>query len=915
MSPSDGWREEAAGPPAVAELFTRLLESPAEERAAMLATLSERWPEQRDEVASLLAAHEAAGAFLEEPLSGGAGVLELLEPGPAEGRLVGPYRVVRELGRGGMGVVYLAERADGAFEQVVALKVVPAALASSSAVERFVRERQILARLEHPHIARLLDGGVTADGLPYFAMEPVEGAPVTEHCRDAELSVEDRLALFVDVCDAVSYAHSQLTVHRDLKPSNVLVTAGGGVKLLDFGIAKLLDDSGEAHTVTREVAATPQYAAPEQLRGEPISTATDVWALGVLLYELLTDRRPFEALGRDLESQRRMVCEADPEPPSAAARAAGAEAAAVRRLAGDLDTVVLCALRKEPERRYPSVEALAEDVRRHLEGLPVRARPATLRYRTGKFVGRHSLGVAAAVLVVASLLTGVALALWQASLARTQERLAVSAAERADAQARRAERVKDLLVAIFQPSDPTRVQGETLSARDVLDAGTERVVVDLADEPEVQAELLVVLSQIHDHVGFHDRARELAESALETHRRLHGPNDPRNGGPLVALGEALSSLSRLPEARAVFAEAVDLLERSPSAAHAQLLAQARSGLASTLQETDPQRALTLHREVHATFVELLGEGEPRTTEAQLSLAGGLEEVGDYGAAEAAYRSVLARLESSVGEKDPRVAAALSSLAGLLDRFGQLEEAGRLFERALALQREVLGPEHTQLADTLFSYGIFLLTSRRHAEALPAFDEAQAIYPRDTYSAGHCLRYGGLALMGLGRHRAAATRFAEAAEVYRRVLGDDYGDVWRAEADLGHARQKLGDLGEAERLLRRAVERIGAIYGEASDKLGRPLRLLGETLRLAGKVEEAAAMHRRASELERQVRGPEHPLVALNDLELARDLLARGTAADRAEAQGLLRRAAALLRANDPDSPDLAAIEAELARLR
>jgi len=290
--------------------------------------------------------------------------------------VIGPYRVVRELARGGMGVVYLAERADGQFEQRVALKLMKRGMDSEEIHQRFLAERQILAQLTHPHIARLLDGGVSNEGQPYFAIEYVDGTAITAHCEARQLGVEQRLRLFLDVCDAVRYAHQNLVVHRDLKPSNILVTADGQAKLLDFGIAKLLrQETGETGlTQTGLRVMTPEYAAPEQVLGEPVTTATDVYALGAVLYELLTGRRAHHLQSRTPTEVERVICEVEPEAPSAVTTGA-----LRKRLRGDLDTIALTALKKEPERRYPTVEQLASDVARFLGGLPVTARPDTWR--------------------------------------------------------------------------------------------------------------------------------------------------------------------------------------------------------------------------------------------------------------------------------------------------------------------------------------------------------------------------------------------------------------------------------------------------------------------------------------------------------------------------------------------------------
>ncbi len=411
---------------AVEPLLERVLELEPERRAAFLDEGCSGDPDLRAAVERLLAACERAEPLLESPAPVVYSALLAPAPeplAPAVGARLGPWRIVGEAGHGGMGVVYLAERADEQYRQQIALKVLRGGAFDAHLARRFLEERQILASLNHPHIARLVDGGVTEEAVPWFAMEYVQGEPIDRYCDGRRLLVEQRLRLFLDVCDAVQYAHRSLVVHRDLKPSNILVTGDGQVKLLDFGIAKLIEGGqgggragGQEATGTGLRLMTPEYASPEQVRGQPVSTASDVYSLGVVLYELLAAERPYRAgSGRDIEQ---LILEHEPARPSQMAARAGSPPAAARgttpdrlrrQLAGDLDTIVLTALRKEPGRRYPSVEQLASDVRRHLEGLPVSARRDTWAYRAGKFVRRSRVALVAGVIGAALALGAVAL--------------------------------------------------------------------------------------------------------------------------------------------------------------------------------------------------------------------------------------------------------------------------------------------------------------------------------------------------------------------------------------------------------------------------------------------------------------------------------------------------------------------------
>ena len=416
----------------VKDLFHQAALQAPEARAAFLDAACQGDAELRHEVESLLEARDEAGAFLSVPVGVDAGLVGA-ETAVPEGRQIGRYRIQDLIAQGGMGTVYRAVRDDDAFRQTVALKLMRGGAASADAERRFRQERQILARLQHPHIATILDGGATDEGQPYLVMEYVEGRPITAYCDEQGLDARARLAMFTTVCAAVHYAHQNLVVHRDLKPANILVTADGSPKLLDFGIAKLLalgPGPGTAPTATLLPMMTPEYASPEQVRGGAVTTASDVYSLGVLLYELLTGRRPYTLRTDSLEEIVRSVCETDPQPPSSVARTHAATGEGTRarpsasELRGDLDTIVLKALRKEPARRYLSVLELGEDVRRHLDGRPVRARPDTLRYRAGKFVGRHRAAVGAAALVVLALLGGLAATVRQARIAERERALA-----------------------------------------------------------------------------------------------------------------------------------------------------------------------------------------------------------------------------------------------------------------------------------------------------------------------------------------------------------------------------------------------------------------------------------------------------------------------------------------------------------
>ena len=555
------------------ELYHEALERPEEARAAFLDAACADDPALREELAALLRVRPEAEAALDawaaqippvRALADGPGVLPHLQ--------VGPYRLVREVGRGGMGTVFLAERADGQYVQRVALKLIRSGGASAEAQRRFRAERQILARLAHPGIARLLDGGLTPpapdapDGLPYLVMEYVAGEELPAYCDARGLGLDARLALFLQVGDAVAYAHRNLVVHRDLKPSNVLVTEGEAsegepaVKLLDFGIARLLDDEHADGTATETGAhaLTPAYAAPEQIRGEAATTATDVYALGVLLYELLTGQRPFRLQGRSpAEAERVLASTVPPRPSTALTRAADAPALArvradtpprlARRLRGDLDTIVLKALATEPTRRYATVEAFADDLRRYRAHLPVRARPDTTAYRTARFVRRHRAGVAAGLLVAVAVLGGAGVALWQGRVARLE--------------AQKAEAALQFIASALTTADPNSGDPET-PIRAVLDTAAARLDADLAGQPLVAAGVNRTVGVAYLGLGLFDRAeRHLARSVA-----LYAAAGPRHraehADALLHLAVTLDSEGRTADAVGLYARTLAVARRA-----------------------------------------------------------------------------------------------------------------------------------------------------------------------------------------------------------------------------------------------------------------------------------------------------------------------------------------------------------------
>jgi len=881
-----------------AEVFGELIDGPPADVARRLQGLQASDPELAAVVRDLLRADAEAGSFLEGgPRSYAPGVFE--EPsGSVAGEHIGPYVLVSLLGRGGMGEVWVAERRDGQFEQNVALKLLRRGIDSEGIRRRFLQERQVLAHLDHPNIARLLDGGEAPDGRPYFVMELVEGEPITKFCRDHEASIEERLRLVATCAEATAAAHRRLVVHRDIKPSNVLVSGDGRVKLLDFGIAKVLSDDGSSTQWTRaeERVLTPTYAAPEQILGDPVTTATDVYALGAVLYELLTGAPPHDRTSRSaVKLAAQVELETLERPSRAVTVSGGTEGRSSRRLArrleGDIDAIVQKALRREPERRYPGAAEMAEDLRRHLAGQQVEARPDTVAYRVGKFVRRNRAGVAAAVLVVLALVAGLAATSWQARVAR--------------ANARRAQRVQDFLVGIFQGSDPSNARGEKVTAREILAAGTRRIETDLRGEPEVQAALYDSVAQIQTSLGALPEAQALAERALADRRRLFGADDPRTMQSLVTLAKVRTALADEKDAEKLVRRALPVLAAAYGEDGDETL-RARELLVDLLvNQGSNEEALAAAQTLLASRRRRSGDGSPDTAN-NLHQVGMIQEgMSRYDDAEKTYRQTIAILDRTVGVEDPRSANAHATLAELLSYRGRRAEAEKEFAITLAAQRKSLGSEHPDVAGTLIDLGFLYLNERRYAEADATLEESLRIYRAlDSANAANSLRILAVSFLTQERFAEARQRIDECLAIARQRYGPKHQVTLTALGNLGDIQLHGGDLSTAEATLREAIAGLEDVFGKTSDSLRAPLNNLGEVARLRGRLDEAEGLHRRALAIQLEAIGAGAPSVPGTRLQLALDLLARPTPPRLAEARDQIDQAIDLQRKIDGGHPRL-----------
>lgn len=838
----------------LAELFAELSHRDAASRSRTLEELRAQQPALTAELESLLAAHDTAGLFLDHlDHDRAAGLLRFGERLDMP-EFAGPFRLVSEIGRGGLGVVYLAEREGADFEQRVAVKLLKRGMDSDLIIRRFEAERRILASLEHPNISRLIDGGVLEDGRPWFAMEYIEGMPLTDWCDEHGLSIDARVSLFEKVCRAAQFAHSRLIVHRDLKPANILVTDDGTVKLLDFGIAKLLDEEADATELTTAGirAMTRDYAAPEQIRGEPVSAATDVHALGVVLYELLAGTHPYRRPDQGREALTRAICETEPDLPSTAA--AREESDRRRSLHGDLDAIVMTAMAKQPEKRYGSAEAMAEDLRRYLDDQPIRARRKTTWYRMALFMRRHRLGVLATAAVVLALLAGLLLAAWQAQRAAEEAALARLSEQRAEQEAARSRRTLDFLTELFRGGDPR--QGQPVeSITELLSAGEQRARVGLAEDSLLQAQVMLRLAQVRYNRAEHEAALALASATIEQLEAGDSAQPALLADAYRLAGESQYQLDADPQAEPLLRRAVALYEAAGDEGSA---LRAMSTLAGVLRHSQSYaQAVEMQQELLDRTVARLGSDHPDTLGHRFGLAVFATDLGDYALAERQLRIVIEGLERSPDENRVELANAVLTLASLLDRTGRHDDAGPLFERGVAIRLELFDPGSDPVADALFSHGIFLLGQDRLPEAESAFRRVTEAGGAAPSTRAHGWRYLGRALRDQGRYEEALAALATAEAAYLDIGGRSMRlQAHRAAADRGYALALTGESEAAVDVLTAAVGGIEAIRGDSHYDLIQPLGYLGVTLRDAGRPEARTILERAAGVAE-TVLGPEH----------------------------------------------------------
>lgn len=805
-----------------------------------------------------------------------------------EGERLGAYRLTRRIGVGGMGTVFLAHRDDGVFDRDVAIKVLRKGMDSNRVVRRFEAERQILSRLQHPNIAGLLDGGVTPDGRPYFVMEYVDGVPLTDYCDSHRLPIDRRLELFKVVCRAIQYAHRNLVVHRDLKPSNILVTAEGQVKLLDFGIAKLLDDHQDhERTRTGLQMLTPAYAAPEQLMNLPVTTATDVYGLGVVLYELLTGRRPYEpvktpaelrdqVLSGNAQRPSTLITETDPETRTKwvnATRSTSAQRLR-QRLAGDLDSICMVAIRPEPEARYATANQFADDLDRHLAGEPVTARKSSVGYRTRKFLRRHRGAVAAATLAFSVFLVAV----WYHTQRLAEER------DTALREQRKVAEVAGFVTGLFDEADPDNARGEEVTARQLVDAGRTRVENELAGQPELQATMKRVLGQVYYALGDHEEAERLLQEARDGFGQLLGDDHYETVSTRFALGHIAQNQGDYEAADQAFREALETREAALGPDHPDVI-EAVAALAF-LEETRGHfdNAEALHLRVYESTLAAHPGDNLDAADASYRLAKFYRTQDRREEAEPMLRDVIAMLDRLYPDGHPLSAQARRHLAGLLRNDGRLEASEPLYLEVLDMQERMLGPEHYEVAVTWNSYSqllskqgrdnealeanhhfvgiiernhethpslgaaynnraFMLMDVERYDEALENFHKSLAMQDAVELPPRHFNRTfptSGIALVHLLReqYQEAETLWRDMLSIRLEVLDEDHRLVSEMRSDLAAALMGQEDWAEAETLLLQAHENLAAREAPTHRRLVQARERLVELYTATGQPERA-----------------------------------------------------------------------------
>lgn len=709
-------------------------------------------------------------------------------------KTLGHYQIIKRLGKGGMGHVYLGERIDEQFDQRVAIKVLASRFPAPEVVQRFRSERQILANLEHPNIARLIDGGETSDGLPYLVMEYVEGQEIDDYCRDQNLTLRQRLALFRDVCSAIEYAHRNLVVHRDIKPSNILVTQNGTPKLLDFGIVRLLDTNNVDRPETL-LAMTPEYASPEHVLGQQITTASDIYSLGVLLYELLTGKRPHDFTGKRPSEIERELFHSLPDKPS---RSVGDNLRLNVSLSDELDSIVMVALRPSAEERYASVGEFSADIRRYLEGRPIQARPHSLIYLLSKFVARNRVAVAGGLFFAISLVAGVFYHINQITTER----------DRVALEAQKTAAVSEFLKDIFRVANPDRSQGRSMTARDILDQGAERLASDLDEQPEIRAELLSTVGTVYSYLGLYDEATDKLNQSIELSRTLGIPEDLANR--LLVLAATSYDMGNIAASEAAIQEAGEIIDKEGfagtfvDASHTYEKSQVlfHSGEYETAL-VQAKEALKLAEQLDSSQAEHIETAALHAIGQLLHFQGRLEESEDY------LRRSLVRIETRESVTPSIALVYRHDLATVLHDKGDLEEAEDLYLQVYEQEPLLLGPDHPDLDVGMANLGRLYRDMQRFEESERFLREAidhsartrGVVHQFTAYNTNNLARL----MADLGRHEESEILYQDVLNVYAQTLEEDHPYIASAQLGYSGLLMRTEEYAKAEAAARNAID--------------------------------------------------------------------------------------------------------------
>lgn len=827
-----------------------------QERETFIETVCREYPSISTDVIEMLECIEESERehFLQEVWSDQKNILlnvkgelnEVIKDEAYIGQKIGPYRITEIIGRGGMGTVFKASRADGEFQQEVAIKLINSGIHTDETVQRFLIEREILAGLQHPNIAHLNDGGVTDNGLPYLVMEYIKGEPIDEYCNRHRLTISERLDIFKEVCAAVQFAHNNLIVHRDLKCQNIYVTGNKYVKILDFGIAKLLDPGHQnlstLETLPGQKIWTPQFAAPEQVRGEHVTVLSDIYSLGILLFKILTDTYPYDLEGKNLAEMEETIKNASLLLPSQAVmhQTKNDEAAANRKttsvalqnsLRGDLDALVSKAIRKEPEYRYRSAEHLSEDIDRYKSGIPLLAREGTYRYRMNKFIKRHKVGLAAASAFLIVLLLFSGIYTWRI----TEER------NIAQLERDKLEEIVDFITGLFEASNPVQAQGNELTAVDLLDQGVERAET-LTDRPVLQAELLSVIGSTYRGMNRPEKATPLLEKALQIQKNYWQSDHADIANTLNTLGSVYWSDKNIEEADQYLAEALEMRRRLYGNNHPEVFTSMNNYALVLKDKGEWDAAEKLYLEDLEARKKYYGDEHFKIGVSLNNLATLLQQRGKYAEAEKYFRESLTIWQKEQGQEHSDVAIALNNLGALLRESGINDEAEQLLLKSLAIREKVYGKDHLKVTYCLNNLALVYMKENRFEEAVQYANRSLQIR-QQAHNGTHYNIARTLAI--LGDIESARNRFPEAESYYLESMNMRLELYSENHIRVAASRKDLGELyldnempSEAESMLRKALTAYNNYYPSGHIQSARLKGMLGSSLLMQSRFEEA-----------------------------------------------------------------------------